>query len=44
MKIRITTLATATAAITFLTIKTLTSNTAQSVVSYPLDTNTFTIT
>ncbi len=39
MKLRITTLLTATAAITFITIKTRTSYASQALVAYPLDTN-----
>ncbi len=44
MKVRITTLLTATAAITFLTMRTLTSSASQAAVSYPLDTNTVSFT
>lgn len=44
LKVRITTVLTATAAITFLTMRTLTSSAAQAVVSYPLDTNTISFT
>lgn len=43
-KVRITTLATATAAITFLKVGTLTSAASQALVAYPLDTNTLTFT
>lgn len=44
MKVRITTLATATAAITFLTMFTRTTASSQALVAYPLDTNTITFT
>lgn len=43
-KVRITTLATATAAITFITMFTRTSAASQALVAYPLDTNTLTLT